>query len=40
MLVNAALAVTKLIAGVLGTSYALIADAVESGSDVVSSLIV
>ena len=40
MLINAALAVTKLIAGVLGTSYALIADAVESGSDVVSSLIV
>ncbi|HUF31491.1 MAG TPA: cation diffusion facilitator family transporter, partial [Gemmatimonadaceae bacterium] len=40
MLINAALAVTKLIAGVLGTSYALIADAVESGSDVLSSLIV
>lgn len=40
MLINAVLAVTKLIAGVLGTSYALIADAVESGSDVVSSLIV
>lgn len=40
LLVNALLAVVKLVAGVLGNSYALIADAVESASDVVSSVIV
>lgn len=38
--VNLALAVIKATAGVLGNSYALIADAVESTLDVVSSLIV
>jgi len=37
---NAALALTKLIAGVLGHSYALIADAIESTADIASSLIV
>ncbi len=37
---NAALAVAKGIAGYLGNSYALIADAIESASDVVSSGIV
>lgn len=37
---NALLAVTKLVAGVVGNSYALIADAVESTADILSSLIV
>jgi cation diffusion facilitator family transporter len=40
MLANAALALVKLLAGVLGNSYALIADAVESSADIFSSLIV
>ena len=40
LLVNAGLAVIKLIAGVLGNSYALVADAIESAADVFSSLIV
>lgn len=40
LLVNATLAVVKGVAGVLGNSYALIADAVESSSDVLSSVIV
>lgn len=40
VIVNASLALIKGIAGFLGNSYALIADAIESASDVVSSLIV
>src|SRR5690348_10808602 len=40
ILVNALLAVTKLLAGVVGNSYALIADAVESSADILSSLLV
>jgi cation diffusion facilitator family transporter len=40
MITNAALALVKLLAGVLGNSYALIADAVESSADIFSSLIV
>ena len=40
LLVNAVLVVTKLVAGVLGNAYALIADAVESSADLFSSLIV
>lgn len=40
VLVNAVLAVVKLLAGVIGNSYALIADAVESGTDIFSSLVV
>ncbi len=40
IIVNAVLAVCKGVAGVLGNSYALIADAIESTSDVISSLIV
>jgi cation diffusion facilitator family transporter len=40
IVVNAALALTKGFAGFFGNSYALIADAIESASDVVSSLIV
>ena len=40
LLVNAILAVIKLLTGVIGHSYALIADALESSLDVFSSLIV
>lgn len=38
--VNAVLALTKLVAGLAGNSYALVADAVESTADIVSSLVV
>ena len=38
--VNAILVVAKATAGILGNSYALVADAIESGSDVLTSLIV
>lgn len=40
LFVNGVLALVKLVAGVLGNSYALIADAVESMADLFSSLIV
>src|SRR5262245_24851532 len=40
ILTNALLALTKLLAGVVGNSYALVADAIESGTDIFSSLIV
>jgi cation diffusion facilitator family transporter len=40
VLLNAGLAMTKLVAGVLGNTYALVADAVESTADVFGSLIV
>ena len=40
MLVNLALAVIKLIAGIVGHAYALVADAVESTADIFSSLVV
>jgi len=40
LLVNACLAITKILTGVLGNSYALIADGVESTADVLSSTIV
>jgi cation diffusion facilitator family transporter len=40
LLVNALLAGVKLVAGLVGNSYALVADAVESTADVVSSVIV
>lgn len=40
ILANALLAAFKLVAGVLGNSYALVADAIESSADVVSSTIV
>ncbi len=40
LLANGVLALVKLVAGVLGNSYALIADAVESMADLFSSLIV
>jgi cation diffusion facilitator family transporter len=40
LLANAILAAIKLVAGVLGNAYALVADAVESMADILSSLIV
>jgi cation diffusion facilitator family transporter len=40
MAINAVLAVIKGVAGVLGNSYALIADAIESAADVVTSFVV
>ena len=40
MIVNAGLAAVKLVAGILGNTYALIADAAESGADVIGSLLV
>jgi cation diffusion facilitator family transporter len=40
VLANSALAIAKLIAGLVGNSYALVADAVESITDILSSLIV
>jgi len=40
VLINAALAAVKITAGVLGNSYALIADGIESAADISSSLIV
>lgn len=40
MLVNTALAMIKFVAGIVGNAYALVADAVESIADVMSSLIV
>lgn len=40
LLINVVLVVVKLIAGIVGNTYALIADAIESSTDVFSSLIV
>jgi cation diffusion facilitator family transporter len=40
MVINAGLAAIKLAAGILGNTYALVADAVESGADVFSSMLV
>ncbi len=40
LLINVVLVVVKLIAGIVGNSYALIGDAIESSTDVFSSLIV
>ena len=40
MLVNAALAIVKLVAGIAGNTYALVADAVESTADIFASLVV
>ncbi|MBC7789172.1 MAG: cation transporter [Anaerolineae bacterium] len=40
MVVNAGLAAVKLVAGLLGNTYALVADAAESGADVFGSLLV
>src|SRR5262245_20919348 len=40
LLVNASLVVVKLLAGIAGHSYALVADAIESSTDIFSSLVV
>lgn len=40
LLINAVLAATKLVAGIAGNSYALVADAIESAADVMGSVIV
>ncbi len=40
MLVNAGLAIVKLVAGLVGNTYALVADGVESTADIFASLIV
>jgi divalent metal cation (Fe/Co/Zn/Cd) transporter len=40
VLINTLPAVTKLLAGVIANSYALVADAIESATDIFSSLIV
>ncbi|HEU5175698.1 MAG TPA: cation diffusion facilitator family transporter [Gemmatimonadaceae bacterium] len=40
LLVNAVLAATKLVAGMVGNSYALVADAIESTADIIGSLVV
>lgn len=40
IVVNLALAIVKAVAGVVGHSYALIADAIESTSDIITSLVV
>ena len=40
LVVNAVLAVVKLLAGIIGNSYALVADAVESTADIFASVIV
>ena len=40
LFVNAGLAVTKILAGVIGNSYALVADGIESTADILSSTVV
>ena len=40
MAVNIVLAIVKIVTGVLGNSYALIADGIESTTDIISSLVV
>ena len=40
LLINAGLALLKLVSGLVGHSYALVADAVESMADIFGSLIV
>jgi cation diffusion facilitator family transporter len=40
LLINAVLVVVKLVAGVVGNAYALVADAIESAADIFSSLVV
>ena len=40
MAVNVVLAITKIVTGIAGNSYALIADGMESTTDIVSSLVV
>jgi cation diffusion facilitator family transporter len=40
MAVNVLLAITKIVTGIVGNSYALIADGIESTTDIISSLVV
>ena len=40
ILTNAVLALTKLVAGIVGNAYALVADAIESATDILASTIV
>ena len=40
LLVNIVLVIVKLLAGIAGHSYALVADAIESSTDISSSLVV
>src|SRR5687767_14226824 len=40
IVVNATLAAVKLVAGIVGNTYALVADAVESAADIFGSLVV
>jgi divalent metal cation (Fe/Co/Zn/Cd) transporter len=40
MAVNIVLAIVKIVTGILGNSYALIADGIESTTDIISSLVV
>ncbi len=40
ILINAGLAITKLVAGLVGHTYALVADAIESTADILSSTVV
>src|SRR5262245_59005957 len=40
LVVNAALAAIKLAAGIVGNTYAIVADAIESGADIFASIIV
>ena len=40
MAVNIVLAIVKIVTGIVGNSYALIADGIESTTDIVSSLVV
>lgn len=40
MAVNMVLAIVKIVTGIVGNSYALVADGIESTSDIVSSLVV
>jgi cation diffusion facilitator family transporter len=40
LVINALLAVVKLVAGILGNAYALVADAIESATDMIGSLVV
>lgn len=40
LVINALLAVVKLVAGLVGNAYALVADAIESGTDIIGSVVV
>ena len=40
LVINALLAVVKLVAGLVGNAYALVADAIESGTDMIGSVVV